>query len=121
VRRIAEGDDAFVLINYANPDMVGHTGVFEAAVRACETVDACLGRLEAATLARGGVLLVLADHGNAETMLTPDGATHTAHTTNPVPCLLVGGPRGCRAARRRRPRRRGPDGPRPARPRSARR
>jgi len=94
VRRLAEGDDAFVLINYANPDMVGHTGVFEAAVKACETVDACLGRLEAATLERGGVLLVLADHGNAETMLTPDGAPHTAHTTNPVPCVLVGGPAG---------------------------
>ncbi len=94
VRRLAEGDDAFVLINYANPDMVGHTGVFEAAVTACETVDACLGRLEAATLERGGALLVLADHGNAETMLTPDGAAHTAHTTNPVPCVLVGGPAG---------------------------
>ena len=94
VRRLAEGDDAFVLINYANPDMVGHTGVFAAAVTACETVDACLGRLEAATLERGGVLLVLADHGNAETMLTRDGAPHTAHTTNPVPCVLVGGPTG---------------------------
>ncbi len=94
VRRLEQGADAFVLINYANPDMVGHTGVLAAAVRACETVDACLGRLEEATLARGGVLLVLADHGNAETMLTPEGAAHTAHTTNPVPCILVGGPAG---------------------------
>jgi 2,3-bisphosphoglycerate-independent phosphoglycerate mutase len=94
VARLAQADDAFILINYANPDMVGHTGVLEAAVRACETVDACLGRLERATLARGGALLVLADHGNAETMLTPEGEPHTAHTTNPVPCLLVGGPEG---------------------------
>ena len=94
VERIERGDDAFVLINYANPDMVGHTGVFEAAVRACATADACLGRIEAATLARGGVLLVVADHGNAETMLTEDGAPHTAHTTNPVPCLLVGAGEG---------------------------
>lgn len=94
VRRLEEGDDGFVLINYANPDMVGHTGVYEAAVRACETVDACLGRIEAATLARGGVLLVVADHGNAEQMLTPEGAPHTAHTTNPVPFVVVGGPAG---------------------------
>ena len=92
--RLEEGADAFVLINYANPDMVGHTGVLEAAVKACETVDACLGRLVEATLARGGVLLVVADHGNAETMLTATGEPHTAHTTNPVPCLLVGAPEG---------------------------
>ena len=92
--RLEEGGDAFVLINYANPDMVGHTGVLEAAVKACETVDACLGRLVEATLARGGVLLVVADHGNAETMLTAAGEPHTAHTTNPVPCLLVGAPEG---------------------------
>ena len=96
VKRLEQADDAFVLINYANPDMVGHTGVFEAAVRACETVDACLGRLEEATLARGGTLLVLADHGNAETMLNEDGDPHTAHTTNPVPCIFVGGPDGAR-------------------------
>ena len=92
--RLEEGADAFVLINYANPDMVGHTGVLAAAVQACETVDACLGRLVEATLARGGVLLVVADHGNAETMLTAAGEPHTAHTTNPVPCLLVGAPEG---------------------------
>ncbi len=92
--RLEEGADAFVLINYANPDMVGHTGVLEAAVKACETVDTCLGRLVEATLACGGVLLVVADHGNAETMLTATGEPHTAHTTNPVPCLLVGAPEG---------------------------
>jgi 2,3-bisphosphoglycerate-independent phosphoglycerate mutase len=94
VARLHEGADAFVLINYANPDMVGHTGVLQAAISACETVDLCLGRLVEATLARGGCLLVLADHGNAELMLDAAGGPHTAHTTNPVPCLLVGGPAG---------------------------
>ena len=94
LRRLEEAEDAFVLINYANPDMVGHTGVLEAAVRACETADACLGRLEEAVRRRGGTLLVVADHGNAETMLTESGAPHTAHTTNPVPCLMAGGPEG---------------------------
>jgi 2,3-bisphosphoglycerate-independent phosphoglycerate mutase len=86
----AGGHDAFVL-NFANPDMVGHTGVLEAAIRAVETVDACLGRVVAAfrTHAPDGALLILADHGNAETMVEPDGSPHTAHTTNPVPCLLV--------------------------------
>jgi 2,3-bisphosphoglycerate-independent phosphoglycerate mutase len=93
-RRIAEGDDAFVLINFANPDMVGHTGVFEAAVRACEAADAGLGEVLAAVAARGGAALVVADHGNAEQMIAEDGGPHTAHTTNPVPCVLVGGPTG---------------------------
>ncbi|HEY7470771.1 MAG TPA: 2,3-bisphosphoglycerate-independent phosphoglycerate mutase [Gemmatimonadota bacterium] len=86
----AGGHDVFVL-NFANPDMVGHTGVLEAAIRAVETVDACLGRIVEAFRASApdGALLVLADHGNAETMVQPDGSPHTAHTTNPVPCLLV--------------------------------
>ena len=89
VERLMSEDDAFVLLNYANPDMVGHTGVIPAAVAACETVDAGLGRLIEAVLARGGAALVIADHGNAEQMLTELGTPHTAHTTNPVPCLLV--------------------------------
>ncbi len=89
VRRLREADDDFVLLNYANPDMVGHTGVLEAAVRACETVDAGLGRLLEAILAKGGAAIILADHGNAETMMETDGSPHTAHTTNPVPCVLV--------------------------------
>jgi len=93
-RRLAEGDDAFVLINFANPDMVGHTGVFEAAVRACEAADAGLGEVLAALATRGGAALVVADHGNAEQMIAEDGGPHTAHTTNPVPCVLVGGPTG---------------------------
>lgn len=89
VERILEHDDAFVLINYANPDMVGHTGVLQAAIQACEAVDRGLGRLVGATLSRGGALLVIADHGNAEQMQEADGSPHTAHTTNPVPCVLV--------------------------------
>ncbi len=89
--RIRSGQDAFVLINYANPDMVGHTGVLEAAVRACEAADRGLGRLLAATRERGGVALIVADHGNAEQMLEPDGSPHTAHTTNLVPFVLVSG------------------------------
>lgn len=87
--RIATKDDAFVLINFANPDMVGHTGVLDAAVKACETVDVGLGQLVQATRARGGALLVIADHGNAEQMREEDGSPHTAHTTNPVPFILV--------------------------------
>jgi len=91
VRRIAENDYAFVLINYANPDMVGHTGVLDAAIKAVEVVDAALGRLADAVLAKGGSLLVTADHGNCETMLDPaSGGPHTAHTTNPVPIFWVG-------------------------------
>ena len=86
----AGGHDAFVL-NFANPDMVGHTGSLEAAIRAVETVDGCLGRVVQAFCAAqpDGALLVLADHGNAETMIEEDGSPHTAHTTNPVPCVLV--------------------------------
>lgn len=89
VARILQGSDDFVLLNYANPDMVGHTGVLSAAVSACEAADAGLGRLLEAVAARGGATLVIADHGNAEQMLTPSGQPHTAHTTNPVPCVLV--------------------------------
>jgi 2,3-bisphosphoglycerate-independent phosphoglycerate mutase len=79
----------FAIVNFANPDMVGHTGVVPAVVRAVETVDACLGRVAAAVGALGGVALVTADHGNAEHMLEPDGRPHTAHTTNPVPLVVT--------------------------------
>jgi 2,3-bisphosphoglycerate-independent phosphoglycerate mutase len=90
VGAIESGQYAFVIVNFANGDMVGHTGVFTAAVQAIETVDACLGRVIAATLAAGGVALVTADHGNAEEMIDLEtGAPLTAHTTNPVPVLLV--------------------------------
>jgi 2,3-bisphosphoglycerate-independent phosphoglycerate mutase len=89
-RRIAEDDYAFVLINYANPDMVGHTGVLGAAIKAVETVDGGLERLAKVVLAKDGSLLVTADHGNCEVMVDPEsGEPHTAHTTNPVPVFWV--------------------------------
>ncbi|MDR1603879.1 MAG: 2,3-bisphosphoglycerate-independent phosphoglycerate mutase [Gracilibacteraceae bacterium] len=82
---------AALIINFANPDMVGHTGVMSAAVRAVEAVDACLGRLCPAVLVRGGTVLITADHGNAEQMIDPaSGTPFTAHTTNPVPFVLAG-------------------------------
>jgi 2,3-bisphosphoglycerate-independent phosphoglycerate mutase len=81
----------FILVNYANTDMVGHTGILEAAITAVEAVDGCLGRLETAVKSVGGALLITADHGNAETMLDQEiGGPHTAHTCNLVPFLLVG-------------------------------
>jgi 2,3-bisphosphoglycerate-independent phosphoglycerate mutase len=90
VGAIESGQCDFIVVNYANGDMVGHTGVFAAAVRAIETVDACLARVVDAALAAGGVALVTADHGNAEEMVDPaTGAPMTAHTTNPVPVVLV--------------------------------
>ncbi|MCZ7587858.1 MAG: 2,3-bisphosphoglycerate-independent phosphoglycerate mutase [Gaiella sp.] len=80
----------FCVVNFANPDMVGHTGVIPAVVRAVETVDACLGQVVAATHRAGGACLVTADHGNAEQLLEADGVSpHTAHTTNPVPLVLT--------------------------------
>ncbi len=91
LQRIAEDDYTFVLVNYANPDMVGHTGVLPAAVKAVETIDACLERLADVVLERGGQLLVTADHGNCEQMVDPEtGEPHTAHTTNPVPLWWIG-------------------------------
>jgi 2,3-bisphosphoglycerate-independent phosphoglycerate mutase len=80
----------FAIVNFANPDMVGHSGVIPAVVKAVETVDGCLGRVVAAIERLGGVCLVTADHGNAEQMLEPDGISpHTAHTTNPVPLVVT--------------------------------
>jgi 2,3-bisphosphoglycerate-independent phosphoglycerate mutase len=89
VERWAEGDYAFGIINYANPDMVGHTGVIEAAVKAVETVDECLGRLVETVAESGGVCLITADHGNADNMLEPDGSPNTAHSMNPVPVVVT--------------------------------
>jgi 2,3-bisphosphoglycerate-independent phosphoglycerate mutase len=89
VEALQSGGNGFAVLNFANPDMVGHTGSIPAAVKAVETVDACLGRVVAAVEAEGGVALVTADHGNAEQMLEPDGRPHTAHTTNPVPFVLT--------------------------------
>jgi 2,3-bisphosphoglycerate-independent phosphoglycerate mutase len=79
----------FALVNFANPDMVGHTGVIPAAVEAVETVDRCLGRVVERVTELGGVLLITADHGNAELMLNADGSPNTAHTTNPVPLVIT--------------------------------
>ncbi|MDG3041564.1 2,3-bisphosphoglycerate-independent phosphoglycerate mutase [Roseicyclus marinus] len=91
------GDYDLIVVNYANPDMVGHTGDLEAAMRACEAVDTGLGRALEALAAAGGAMIVTADHGNCETMIDPEtGGPHTAHTLNPVPVILVGGPEGAR-------------------------
>ncbi|MBC7923364.1 MAG: 2,3-bisphosphoglycerate-independent phosphoglycerate mutase [Ferruginibacter sp.] len=79
----------FICLNFANPDMVGHTGVFEAAVKACETVDECAGAVVKAALDNGYTTILIADHGNAEYMINEDGTPNTAHTTNLVPCILV--------------------------------
>ncbi|MBQ8349208.1 MAG: 2,3-bisphosphoglycerate-independent phosphoglycerate mutase [Ruminococcus sp.] len=79
-----------IILNYANCDMVGHTGVFDAAVAAVEAVDECVGRMVEAILAKGGAALITADHGNADKMYEPDGSPFTAHTTNPVPLIAVG-------------------------------
>jgi 2,3-bisphosphoglycerate-independent phosphoglycerate mutase len=91
IAAIAKGIYSLVVINYANPDMVGHTGQMEAATSAIATVDHCVGRLVEATTRMGGTLLITADHGNAEVMEGPDGLPWTAHTTNPVPVILVEG------------------------------
>ena len=79
----------FICLNFANPDMVGHTGDLQAAIKACETVDECSEAIIEAALAQDYSILVIADHGNCETMVNADGTPHTAHTTNPVPVILV--------------------------------
>jgi len=87
---IDEDGYGFVIVNFANPDMVGHTGVIPAVVKAVETTDTCLGRVVDAVERAGGVSIVIADHGNAETLLQEDGVSpHTAHTTNPVPVIIT--------------------------------
>jgi 2,3-bisphosphoglycerate-independent phosphoglycerate mutase len=90
IKRIRTGCYDLIVLNYANPDMVGHTGIFEAAVKAVEAVDACVGRVTDEVLGRGGAVLLTADHGNAEKMIDFEtGQPHTAHTTNPVPFSLI--------------------------------
>ena len=90
VEAIESGKYDVVVLNFANCDMVGHTGVFEAAVKAVETVDTCVGRVADATVGMGGVMLLTADHGNADRMLDTDGTPFTAHTTNPGPFAVIG-------------------------------
>jgi 2,3-bisphosphoglycerate-independent phosphoglycerate mutase len=89
VERWSEGGRSFGIINFANPDMVGHTGVIPAAVEAIETVDEQLGRVVEAVHASGGACIVTADHGNADHMLEPDGSPNTAHSLNPVPLIVT--------------------------------
>ncbi|HIC66663.1 MAG: phosphoglycerate mutase (2,3-diphosphoglycerate-independent) [Paracoccus sp.] len=94
VEAIGAGYD-LIVVNFANPDMVGHTGSLPAAIRACEAVDEGLGRMLQALDRAGGAAVIIADHGNCETMINPEtGGPHTAHTTNPVPVIVYGGPDG---------------------------
>lgn len=94
---IRSGDYALVVVNFANPDMVGHTGILEAAIKAVEAVDADLAEVVRAVEEMNGAMIVTADHGNCEVMVDPvTGGPHTAHTLNPVPVILVGGPAGAR-------------------------
>ena len=89
VPELQKGEVDFVCLNFANGDMVGHTGDMEAAIKACEAVDRCVEKVITAALANNYTTIVIADHGNCETMINPDGSPNTAHTTNPVPIILV--------------------------------
>ena len=89
VPELEKGEVDFVCLNFANGDMVGHTGVMSAAIKACEAVDKCVEKVVTAALANDYTTLIIADHGNCETMINPDGSPNTAHTTNPVPIILV--------------------------------
>ncbi|PWJ42801.1 phosphoglycerate mutase [Sediminitomix flava] len=89
IPELQKGEADFVCLNFANPDMVGHTGVFEAAIKACETVDACAKAVIETGLDNGYSTFVIADHGNSDMMKNPDGSPNTAHTTNLVPCIFV--------------------------------
>ncbi|MEW6621912.1 MAG: 2,3-bisphosphoglycerate-independent phosphoglycerate mutase [Bacillota bacterium] len=94
IEKINEGQQDVIIVNYANPDMVGHTGVFEAAVQALEVVDECIGKVVEAVLEKQGVILITADHGNADEMIEEGGSPQTAHTSNLVPLIAVGLPEG---------------------------
>jgi 2,3-bisphosphoglycerate-independent phosphoglycerate mutase len=89
IPELNKGEVDFVCLNFANGDMVGHTGIMEAAIKACEAVDICVKEVVEAALANNYTTLIIADHGNCETMINPDGSPNTAHTTNPVPLILV--------------------------------
>ncbi len=89
VPELKKGDVDFVCLNFANGDMVGHTGIFDAAVKACESVDRCVKEVITTALENDYTTILIADHGNCETMINPDGTPHTAHTTNPVPMILI--------------------------------
>ena len=89
IPELQKGDTDFICLNFANGDMVGHTGVMEAAIKACEVVDECVKDVVTIALENDYTTLLIADHGNCETMINPDGTPHTAHTTNPVPIILI--------------------------------
>ena len=89
IPELKKGDVDFVCLNFANGDMVGHTGIMEAAIKACEAVDLCVKEVVETALANNYTTIIIADHGNCETMINPDGSPNTAHTTNPVPIILV--------------------------------
>jgi 2,3-bisphosphoglycerate-independent phosphoglycerate mutase len=89
VPELKKGKVDFVCLNFANGDMVGHTGVMEAAIKACEAVDTCVAKVITTALENNYTTILIADHGNCETMINPDGTPHTAHTTNPVPIILI--------------------------------
>src|SRR5262249_16833178 len=90
VKAVEDGTFDVIIVNFANADMVGHSGKIEPTVKAVETVDACLGEIEKAVRAKGGAILITADHGNAEMMIDPaTGGPHTAQTTNPVPFIVI--------------------------------
>ena len=89
IPELEKGEVDFVCLNFANGDMVGHTGVMQAAIKACETVDKCVEKVITSALANNYTTIIIADHGNCETMINPDGSPNTAHTTNPVPVILV--------------------------------
>ncbi|MBO6878986.1 2,3-bisphosphoglycerate-independent phosphoglycerate mutase [Winogradskyella sp.] len=89
IPELQQGDTDFVCLNFANGDMVGHTGVMEAAIKACEAVDVCVKDVVTTALENDYTTILIADHGNCETMINPDGTPHTAHTTNPVPIILI--------------------------------
>jgi 2,3-bisphosphoglycerate-independent phosphoglycerate mutase len=89
VPELEKGDVDFICLNFANGDMVGHTGVMEAAIKACEAVDECVKDVITSALENDYTTILIADHGNCETMVNTDGTPHTAHTTNPVPVILI--------------------------------
>jgi 2,3-bisphosphoglycerate-independent phosphoglycerate mutase len=89
LRRIDSGKYDFIVLNFANPDMVGHTGVYDAAIKAIETVDICAGKVVAKVLEKGGAVILMSDHGNSEQMADSNGNPHTAHTLNPVPFIFI--------------------------------